>query len=52
MRLTLRLGLFVSSGLFVSNGLFVSCDYVKERKECLRLDECGLKGMSSELKES
>ena len=27
-------------------------DYVKERKECLRLDECGLKGMSSELKES
>ena len=31
---------------------FVSCDCVKERKECLRLDECGLKGMSSKLKES
>ena len=30
----------------------MSYDYVKERKECLRLDECGLKGMSSELKEN
>ena len=28
------------------------CDCVKERKEYLRLDECGLKGMSSELEES
>ena len=30
----------------------MSCVCVKERKECLRLDECGLKGMSGELKES
>ena len=30
----------------------MSCVCVKERKECLRLDERGLKGMSSELKES
>ena len=30
----------------------MSCDCVKERKGCLRLDECGLKRMSSELKES
>ena len=31
---------------------FISYDCVKERKEYLRLDKCGLKGMSSELKES
>ena len=30
----------------------MSYDCVKERKECLRSDEYGLKGMSSELKES
>ena len=30
----------------------MSCDCVKERKECLMLDKCGLKGMNSELKES
>ena len=30
----------------------MSRDCVKERKEYLRLDECGLRGMSSELKES
>ena len=30
----------------------MSYDCVKERKECLRLDEGGLKGMSSELMES
>ena len=28
----------------------MSCDCVKERKECLRLDECGLKGMSMSLR--
>ena len=33
-------------------GTFLDYDYVKERKEYLRLNECGLKGMSSELKES
>ena len=39
--------------LFVTNWeTFISYDCVKERKECLRLDECGLKEMSSELKES
>ena len=31
---------------------FMSCNCVKERKGCLRSDEYGLKGMSSELKES
>ena len=30
----------------------MSYDCVKERKKCLRSDEYGLKGMSSELKES
>ena len=30
----------------------MSCDYVKGGKEYLRLDECGLKMMSGELKES
>ena len=30
----------------------MSCDCVKQKKKCLRLDECGLKGMGSELKES
>ena len=30
----------------------MSCNCVKKRKESLRLDECGLNGMSSELKES
>ena len=30
----------------------MSCVCVKERKECLRLDEHGLKGMSSEFKKS
>ena len=30
----------------------MSCDCIKKRKECLRLDEYGLKGMSSEFKES
>ena len=31
---------------------FISYDCVNERKEYLKLDECELKGMSSELKES
>ena len=30
----------------------MSYNCVKQRKECLWLDECELKGMSSELKES
>ena len=30
----------------------ISYDCVNERKEYLRLDECGLKGISSEHKES
>ena len=46
MGLTLRLR------LFVSGGLFMGCDCVKEGKEYLRLDECGLKMMSGELEES
>ena len=44
---------FQREWLFVTNWeTFISYDCVKERKEYLRLDECGLKGMSSELKES
>ena len=44
---------FQRGSLFVTNWeTFISYDCVKERKEYLRLDECVLKGMSSELKES
>ena len=43
----------MSSGLFVASWeTFMSCDCVKGEKEYLRLDECGLKIMSGELKES
>ena len=43
----------VSSGLFVTNWeAFISSDYSKEEKECLMLDEYGLRGMSGELEES
>ena len=43
----------VSSGLFVTNWeAFISFDYSKEEKECLMLDEYGLRGMSGELEES
>ena len=53
MGLILRLRLFVSGGLFVTSWeTFMSCDCVKGGKEYLRLDECGLKMMSGELKES
>ena len=39
--------------LFVTNWeTFISYDCVKTRKEYLRLNECGLKEMSSEFKES
>ena len=53
MGLTLRLKLFVSNGLFVSSWrIFLSCDCVKGWEEYLRLDECRMKMMSGELKES
>ena len=53
MGLTLRLKLFVSNGLFVSNWrTFLSYGYVEGCKEYLGLDECRLKIMSGELKES
>ena len=43
----------MSIGLFVTSWkIFMSCDCVKEGKEYLRLDECGLKIMSGELKGS
>ena len=43
----------VSSGLFVTNWeAFISSDYSKGEKECLMLDEYGLRGMSGELEES
>ena len=51
--LILRLKLFVSNGLFViSWRTFLSRDCVKEGDEYLGLDECRLKMMSGELKES
>ena len=51
--LILRLKLFVSNGLFVTSWrTFLSCDCVKGGEEYLGLDECRLKMMSGELKES
>ena len=51
--LILRLILFVSNGLFVTNWrTFLSCDCVKRGEEYLELDECRVKMMSGELKES
>ena len=53
MGLTLRLKLFVSNGLFVSSWrTFLSCGCIEGWEEYLGLDECRLKMMSSELKES
>ena len=53
MRLTLRLKFFVSNGLFVSNWrTFLSCGCVERWEEYLGLNECRLKMMSGELKES
>ena len=53
MGLTLRLKLFVSNGLFVSSWrTFLSYGCVEGCEEYLRLDECRLKMMSGELKES
>ena len=49
----LGLKLFVSNGLFVSSWrTFLRCDCVEGWEEYLRLDECRLKMMSGELKES
>ena len=51
--LILRLKLFVSNGLFViSWRTFLSCGCIVGWEEYLGLDECRLKMMSSELKES
>ena len=51
--LILRLKLFVSNGLFVTSlRTFLRCDCVKGGEEYLELDECMLKMMSGELKES
>ena len=53
MGLTLRLKLFVSNGLFVSIWrTFLSYGCVEGWEEYLGLDECRLKMMSGELKES
>ena len=52
MGLTLRLRLFVCGLFMASWETFISYDCVKERKEYLRLNECGQKEMSSEFKES
>ena len=51
--LILRLKLFVSNWLFMTSWrTFLSCVCVKEGEEYLGLDECRLKMMSGELKES
>ena len=43
----------VSGGLSVTNWkTFMSCNCVERGKEYFRLGECGLRGMSGELKES
>ena len=53
MGLTLRLKPFVSNGLFVCSWrTFLSCGYVEGWEEYLGLDECRLKMMSGEPKES
>ena len=52
-RINTEVKTLVSSGLFVTNWeTLMSCDCVKGGKEYLRLGECGLRGMSDELKES
>ena len=51
--LILILKLFVSNGLFVTSWrTFLSYECVKGGEEYLRLDECRLKMMNGELKES
>ena len=51
--LILRLKFFVSNGLFMTSWrTFLSCDCVMGGEEYLGLDECRLKMMSGELKES
>ena len=51
--LILRLKLFVSNGLFMTSWrTFLSYDCVKGGEDYLGLDECRLKMMSGELKES
>ena len=51
--LILRLKLFVSDKLFVTSWMtFLSCDCVKWGEEYLGLDECRLKMMNGEFKES
>ena len=53
MGLMLRIRLFVSNGLFVTSWrTFLSCACVKGGEEYLGIDECRLKMMSGELKES
>ena len=53
MRLTLRLKLFVSNWLFVSSlRTFFNYSCVEGWEEYLELDECRLKMMNGELKES
>ena len=53
MGLIVRLKPFVSNGLFVSSWrIFLSCGCVEGWEEYLGLDECRLKMMNDELKES
>ena len=53
IRLILRLKLFVGNGLLVTSWrTFLSCACVKGGEEYLGIDECRLKMMSGELKES
>ena len=44
---------FMGKELFVTDQeTFMSCEYVEKKYECLRLSECGLRGMIYELGES
>ena len=52
-RINTEVKALVSGGLFVTNWkTFMSCNCVERGKEYLRLGECGLRGMSGELKDS
>ena len=43
----------MGKGLFVTDlEAFRGCEYVEKERECLRLNECGLRGMIYEFGES
>ena len=43
----------MSKGLFITDlEAFMGCEYAKKENECLRLSECGLRGMIYEIGKS